>query len=78
MSSKFETVIKAEKIKKVDLAKKAGCAQSYISLIATGRRRPSPDVALAIVEAIESILGDRFNGQLTVNDLLYPEDPKAN
>jgi len=51
------------KIRTKDLAEKVDVAEAYISLIRHGRRRPSPDVAKRISDAIG----------INVLDLLYPE-----
>ncbi len=43
--------MKLAKIRQLDLARVLGCAQSTISQIISGKRRPSPELALRIEEA---------------------------
>lgn len=52
------------KVRIRDVATAAGVTEAYISSIRHGYRRPSPDVAKKIADAIG----------INVLDLLYPED----
>ena len=55
---------KMTKAKNVIIAQKIGVDTSYISHINSGRRRPSPDLALKIEKAT--------GGRVTVMELLFP------
>jgi len=52
-----------------EVAAAAGVSVPYLSQIANGHRRPSPPVAARIAEAC--------NGQVTRDELLYPEPAVA-
>ena len=53
----------------ITLAVKLGVSQPFVSQLATGRRRPSPEVAKRISEAT--------GGKVTVMELLYPKEADA-
>jgi transcriptional regulator with XRE-family HTH domain len=58
--------MKEHKIEIRDLAEKAKVTEAYISAIRHGHRRPSPDVAKRISDAIG----------INVLDLLFPEEER--
>jgi DNA-binding transcriptional regulator YdaS (Cro superfamily) len=65
----LKNYLKKNGIKTIELAKVIGCQQSHVSLIANGKRKPSPELALAIEQAT--------NGQVTRMELLYPDSSEA-
>lgn len=56
--------IKCEGVTGVELAKMVGCSQPVLSQYTTGKRRPSPDIAVRIVKAT--------GGKVTLEDLYCP------
>jgi DNA-binding transcriptional regulator YdaS (Cro superfamily) len=62
---RLKDYLKKKKIGVTAFASKAGLKQPHLSLIANGKRRPSPDIALKIEQAT--------GGIVTIRELLYPE-----
>ena len=60
--------MKKTKLKQTEIAERVGTHKVYINAILRGRRRPSPDMALRIVEAT--------GGEITVMELLFPGNQK--
>jgi plasmid maintenance system antidote protein VapI len=65
----LEQYLFIKKIKQKDFAKKVGCSQAHISVICAKKRRPSPDMAIKMVEATA--------GEVSLTDLLFPDREKA-
>ena len=62
----LKTYFQTTKMRQKQLAEETGCRQATISQIKTGKRRPSPDLALRIQQAT--------GGQVTVMELLFGQD----
>ena len=61
----LKSYLKLNNLSTTKFANAAGCAQSMVSMVCSGNRRPSPDLALAISRAT--------GGQVSVLELLYPD-----
>jgi DNA-binding transcriptional regulator YdaS (Cro superfamily) len=61
----LKNYLKQNGIKTLEFAEAIGCQQSHVSLIANRKRKPSPNLALAIEQATK--------GQVTRMELLYPD-----
>jgi DNA-binding transcriptional regulator YdaS (Cro superfamily) len=59
----LKTYIKKNRVRQKKLAEETGCRQAMISQIKSGKRRPSPELALRISRAT--------GGQVSVMELLF-------
>ena len=57
------------KVNKTEFAKQIGISRTHLTLISSGKRKPSPTLAKKIIEATK--------GLVTLSELLFPEDHPA-
>lgn len=55
-----------KKNSKTEFAKQIGISRTHLSLIASGKRKPSPALAKKIIEETK--------GHVTLSELFFPED----
>ncbi|XTZ40036.1 transcriptional regulator [Salmonella enterica] len=52
----LDEYLKTKRVRQAELASMAGCSQSMVSLVATGRSQLSPEKALRIAEATNYVV----------------------